>query len=51
MTIFYRVIYNLDQFVRIRDFNFFFEALDFAKEIRQSGGRANVYRYPDIYEN
>lgn len=51
MIIFYRVIYSKDQFIRVQDFNFFFDALDFAKEIRQSGGRANVYRHPDIYEN
>ena len=46
MLVFYRVIYHTDRFIKVKDFNFFFEALDFAKEIRLLGGSANIRKIP-----
>lgn len=43
---FYRVSYSLDQRVKFEHFDHFHQALDFIKEIRQAGGRANLQKVP-----
>lgn len=46
MSVFYRVLYSQNGRVKFEDFDYFNEALDFINKIRQSGERANLYKYP-----
>lgn len=48
MNYFYNVSYSDKGRVKFKDFDFFNEALEFIKQIRQSGERANLRKIPRI---
>lgn len=46
MRFFYKVAYSNNGRIMFQHFDFFHEALDFINQIRKSGERANLYKFP-----